>query len=58
MNPLVKMMRKYESPWLPPGPNGKKEVPKLGEVEMLSSEAVQGLFDGITMGTNRYAKRE
>ena len=25
---------------------------------MLSSEAVQALFDGITMGTNRHAERE
>ena len=48
----------YGSPWLSPGPNGKKEVSKLGEVEMLSSEAVQALFDGITMGTNRHAERD
>ena len=48
----------YESPWPPLGPSGRKEVPKLGEVEMLSSEAVQALFDGITMGTNRCAERE
>ena len=46
----------YESPWSTPGPSGKKEVPKLGEVEMLSSEVVQALFDGITMGTNRCAE--
>ena len=34
----------YESPWPAPGPSGRKEVPKLGEVEMLSSKAVQALF--------------
>ena len=48
----------YKSPWLPPGPNGKKEVPKLGEVEMLSSEAVEALFDGIMTETNRHTERE
>ena len=47
----------YKLPWPPPGPSGKKEVPELGEVETLP-EAVQALFDGITMGTNRHAERE
>ena len=31
----------YKSTWLPPGPNGKKEVPNLEEVETLSCEAVK-----------------
>ena len=45
-------------PGHPPGPSGKKEVPTLGELEMLSSEAVQALLNGIMMRTNRSAKRE
>ena len=48
----------YKSPWPPPVLSGKKEVPKLGEVEVLSSKAVQALFDGITMENNRLAERE
>ena len=48
----------YESPWPPLEPSGRKEVPKLGEVEMLSSKTVQALFDGIMMGTNGHAERE
>ena len=48
----------YESPWPPPGPSGKKEVSKLGEVEMFSSKAVPALFDGIMMGTKRCTERE
>ena len=42
----------YTSPWPPPGPDSKKEVPQLGEVETLSPDAVQALFDGITMGAS------
>ena len=48
----------YESPWPSPGPDGKREVPQLGEVETLSSDAVQALFDGIMMGASRHAKQE
>ena len=49
---------KYESSWPPPGPDGKKEVPQLGEVKTLSSDAIQALFDGITVGASRHAKWE
>ena len=37
---------------------GLPQDPMAGDVEMLSSKAVQALFDGIIMGTNRCAERE
>ena len=46
----------FELPWPPPGPDSKKEVPQLGEVETLSP--MQALFDGITIGASRCAKWE